>query len=440
MEKLLEIERSIIRHYAVLDWIGCQGIEQAAGYLRAAYSNEETAAMSYIEEQGVILGAASAWDAVGNLCLSWPGEDQEFIEFASHLDTVPNGGNFDGVAGVVTGLVAIESLLKSGQKLRKGLRLRIWRGEEGGTFNAVYTGSLAAFGKFKPNLLKNKFRGISLAEAIQSQAYDPAFIEQGRSTISQAEIDSIAAHIELHIEQGNFLEVNDCAIGVVTSIRGPRRLRVTLTGDFDHSGATPMGLNYRRDANLALGYILVALDQLANQELQTGADLVQTVGVINAQKDFNDQEARVYENAVPKVSGFAYFCLDMRSAVNAYLEEYCEKARQVIQSTAERFNVGVQIELLGSSSALEAVDSGIQAALLESAKDLNFSVSLLPSGAGHDAAVVGSQKRSDGQPIPVGMLFIPCRKGKSHCPEEYATTLALAKGAQTMALAASKLS
>lgn len=433
MPKLEISAAEIEKHYETLSKIGNLGPTPESGYLRAAYSDEESAAIAYIAKKAEALGMSVRYDAVGNLAAERIGASGRFVEVGSHLDTVPMGGNFDGAAGVVAGLAAIEALSNSGVELESGVRLRVWRGEESSTFNSVYTGSLAAFGKLSPALLENRFGGRTLRDAIISQGYDPSVIERGAATISGAEIDSIRAHLELHIEQGNLLEVSGKEIGVVTSIRGPRRSRVILEGEFDHSGATPMGTAFRKDVNLAIGYTLVALDNLANQHIAQGRDLVQTVGVINSDRAFNEREPGVYQNAVPKVSGYGYFCLDIRSNDNAFREAYCKEAEQLIIETTNRLGVKARVDLISSSSALESMDGDVRAVLGRAASSLGISSEEMPSGAGHDAAVVGAQKQSGGGSVPVGMVFIPCRGGKSHCPEEYASFESIAKGAMVLA-------
>lgn len=421
--------------YGTLDAIGCLGTDRTAGYLRAAYSNEESEAMRFIEGLALSLGGSSRWDSIGNLSIDWPGSTDRYVEFGSHLDTVPRGGNFDGAAGVVAGLLAIRKIVQNDNARGHGLRLRIWRGEESSTFNTLYIGSLGAFGKFNARTLSNTFQGTTLEEAIKTQGYNPDVLRQGERTVREQEVDSIAAHFELHIEQGNVLEVRGVDLGIVTSIRGARRFRVTITGEFDHSGATPMGVEFRKDANLALAYMAIGLDKLTNEHIAHGNDLVQTVGVINSGKDFNDAHPVVYENAIPKVSGYAYFCIDVRSSRTSVLEQFCEQMEALISKVAADFRVSATVELLSSSTPLEEMDSSTLQLLQSSCKNCGFSSLLLPSGAGHDAAILGAQKRSDGRLVPVGMLFIPCRKGKSHSPDEFASMDAIAKGATALAQA-----
>jgi hydantoinase/carbamoylase family amidase len=426
-------------HFWQIAKIGNLGKGLEKGFLRAAYSDEETAAFRYIEEQGKSFGLVSRQDALGNLTLETPGTFSEYVEVGSHLDTVPAGGNFDGVVGIISGLEAIRSIVQSGSTLKKGLRLRIWRAEESGTFGVVYGGSLGAFGELAPLLLESKFGGTTYEEAIKSQGFDPKPIQRKERTISQREVDSIAAHLELHIEQGNLLEIRNLDIGIVTSIRGPERYRVFLTGEFDHSGATPMGVEFRKDVNLALGYMIVELDQLANSNLSKGADLVQTIGVINCEAATNQTNPDIALNALTKVSGCGYFTLEIRSNDNDFKKIYSEQAIKIIDDVAKRFNVSVKTTQISSVKAQSSLDLGIQETFKKSCDELKYTSTFMASGGGHDCAVVAKQKKSDGSTVPIGLLFIPCRGGKSHSTDEYSTFDQIFKGAQVLEGAIKKL-
>ncbi len=419
--------------YSTLHRIGCMGDSPESGFLRSAWSAEESAAIAFIQREAEAIGLSARADAVGNLVLETASGEGKFVETGSHLDTVVLGGNYDGAAGVVAGLAAIRAILQGGQKLQAGLRLRIWRGEEGGTFGGACKGSRAAFGGLPPSELETVFEGKSLAQVISEAGFDPSYISNQRPTISQAEIDSVVGHIELHIEQANFLERAGIDIGVVTSIRGPIRYRVQLEGAFDHSGGTPMGAKFRRDANLALGYILVAIDKLSEDAISGGADLVQTVGVINSERPINDRDRRVYQNATAKVSGFCYFNLDIRSAQSAFRREYAARVLEVVRSTAEQFGVKASWSLISDTEPLEKLDERVAAASMASAEELAISACRMPSGALHDCLYLGQRKQTTGGLVPIGMLFIPCLEGKSHCPEEFTTYEAIAKGANVLA-------
>ena len=426
---------SIKCRYDILDRIGNLGDGRESGYLRAAYSDDETRAMKELASVATDAGLTCRWDEIGNLNIETPGNFDEWIETGSHLDTVPYAGNFDGLAGVVAGLQALIAIRANSLPHKKGMRLRVWRGEESATFGASSTGSKGAFGILDPKVLKNRFMGASLEDAMLSQGCDPSLIQDAKASISPIEIDSISAYIELHIEQGNLLETMKKDVGIVTGIRGASRMMVTLEGGFDHSGATPMGTKYRNDVNLALGYIIVALDELANKRIKDGMDLVQTIGLINSSADLNNSSEHIYKNSITKVSGFGYFSYEIRTCNSHESELFCLEARKLVHQTARKFGVSACIEELTKTAGIASLSKAIQDTIEVSCRESAASHMKLPSGAWHDAAVVASQQRSDGSFIPTGMLFIPCKEGKSHCPEEYCTTGQIARGATVLARA-----
>lgn len=425
--------------YSALNRIGNIGSEPESGFLRAGYSDEETAAINLIRHHAEELGMTCSFDAIGNFSATTKSRSGRYVEFASHLDTVPYGGNFDGAAGVVAGLDAVRQVVQSGGPVAHGLRLRVWRLEEGSTFNAVCMGSRSAFGMSDPSILNHIFSGKTLQEAIISQGLSPATINNRIPTINQEEVDSILAHLELHIEQANVLEVEKKDIGIVTSIRGPRRTQIEIEGRFDHSGGTPMGVAYRSDANLAIAYMQVRLDQLFTQEKAEACGLVQTVGVVNSSRVVNQRDARVYQNAPPKISGFGYFIFESRGAICTVRDRYHAKALALIEATAKEFGVRAIISELNSSEGIEMLDQNLQQALQNSCQQLEVAWRAIPSGAMHDAAIVAGRRQSSGQGVPVGMIFIPCRNGISHSPDEFTTFEAIAKGACVLANTAQQL-
>jgi hydantoinase/carbamoylase family amidase len=430
---------NIKKHFAQLEKIGNLGTFREAGFLRASWSNEESEAMAYIQSIGSDFGLRAGYDGVGNMLLTTPGLQPNVVQIGSHLDTVPHGGNYDGAAGIVAGLEAIAALKEEWPALRHRLELVVWRGEESATFGAVCKGSQAAFGKNDPNILLKKFNTQTLEMAIRGQGFDPGFIERREPALPQAHIDSIAAYLELHIEQARKLEIDQKDIGIVTSVRGTIRFRVVVVGEAAHSGGTPMGVAYRKDANLAMAYMQVELDRLANQALAAGQDLVQTVGVINTEQDFNVQNPHVYENALTKVSPYGYFTLDIRSNKLAFLEAYAGRVQERVEAVGQQFNVFVKIQQIVFLSPIEQMDQSLQKLAKEACQELRYDHEMMPSGAIHDVAVVAAQQRSNGSTIPAGLLFIPCKNGLSHNPKEYASPEAVQKGALVLAHTAHKI-
>jgi N-carbamoyl-L-amino-acid hydrolase len=415
-------------HFAKL---GTIGIEPDGSISRIAYSDEESAAMAYVRAQGEAFGLAGTYDPVGNLLLRMPGDSRRRVLVGSHLDSVPHGGNYDGAAGVVAGLEALRFLIAERDQLGGAVDLVVWRGEEY-TFNAVYKGSAAAFGNAEPHILHNFYRDVSLRDAILRQQFDPTYIDEGRPAFDRDYIDSIEGYLELHIEQGARLQTEGTDLGIVTSIAGDRRFLVVLEGTFDHSGATPMGTRYRRDVNLAMAYVQTEIDVLASRYLSEGRDFTQTVGIVNADPEIDRKHPEVHNNSVTKVSGLGYFTLDIMSADDEFMDRYSAEVHRLVWKTARNFRVNANIELTDSSPGLQQLDSRFQDCLAACADRLGYSQMPMPSGAGHDAAVVASATRSDGAAIPVGMLFVPCRHGISHSRDEHLEVADLAKGVEVL--------
>ena len=416
------------RHFAKL---GTIGVQPDGSISRIAYSDEESAAMAYVRAQGEAFGLEGTYDPVGNLILRSPGNAGPRILAGSHLDSVPHGGNYDGAAGVIAGLEALRTLIEEADGIGGAIDLIVWRGEEY-TFNAVYKGSAAAFGKAEPHILHNVYRDLSLRDAILRQRFDPTHIDEGRPSLEQGYIDSIAGYLELHIEQGARLEAEKKDVGVVTSIAGDRRYLVVIEGTFDHSGATPMGTRHRRDVNLAMAYMQTGIDELASRHREEGHEFTQTVGIVNADPEIDRKHPAVHNNSVTKVSGLGYFTLDIMGADDEFLDRYSAEVHRLVWNTGRRFRVHANIELTDSSAGVGSLDPVLQDCLEDSARQRNHSWIRMPSGAGHDAAVVAGATRSDGSAIPVGMLFVPCRHGISHSSEEFVDSGQLAKGTEVL--------
>ncbi|MDX8406172.1 MAG: hydantoinase/carbamoylase family amidase [Mariprofundus sp.] len=436
MNKLHITAADIAAHYAILDDIGNLG--PGRGFLRAPYSDAESQAMAYFEGIATNSGLRSRYDSIGNLIIETPGHFEQWIETGSHLDTVPEGGNFDGCAGVVAGFTAIALIWKQTTPLRKGLRLRIFRGEESACFGIASIGSRAAFGVLPASALQQCWQGKSLATAMQEQHANPSAIESGKAALTERECNRIDAFIELHIEQGKVLQQQHLEIGIVTSIRGSKRNWVTLKGVFDHSGATPMGAHYRHDCNLAMAYMQVRLDDLLRNFAGQAEDLVQTVGIINSHDGMN-QRHNISNNAVSKISGAACFSFEVRGANISMVDQYCRQAFTLIEQTAREFGISAAIETFSDQAGVATLDHAIRQQLADGCAMLNFSHREMASGAWHDAGTCAQHQRNDGSTIPTGMIFIPCRDGISHSPDEHATTRQIANGASLLAICMQQL-
>jgi len=414
--------------------LGTIGIQPDGSITRMAWSDEESAAMAYVRAEGEAFGLEGSYDGVGNLLLSTPGTPEKRYLLGSHLDSVPHGGNFDGAAGVISALEALRTFMHEAPDAKTGATLVAWRGEEY-TFNAVYKGSAAAFGLGEPRILHNLYGDHSLRDAIRQQDFDPNYIDESIPTFDPEFIDSLAGYFELHIEQGVMLERERLDVGIVTSIAGDRRYLVVLEGRFDHSGATPMGSKFRGDVNLAMAYVQVRLDELARKRLDEGQVFTQTVGIVNADPEIDKLYPAVHGNSVTKVSGMGYFTIDLMSADDDFLDAHSAELLRTIWKTAREFNVKAFIEMTDSSRGLLELDADLRGSLRAAAESTGAKFCDLPSGAGHDAVMVGLAERPSGGSIPVAMLFVPCRAGISHAKEEYASADHVAKATKVLAKA-----
>jgi len=407
------------------------GVQPDGSISRIAWTDAESTAMAYVRSEGESFGLIGRYDSIGNLVLSLPGDHKHRLLVGSHLDSVPHGGNYDGAAGVIAGLEAMRPLVNEAAKLEAGIDLVVWRGEEH-TYNAVYKGSATAFGCAETHILHNIYNEMTLREAIASQGFNPSYIDECRPSFEPDYVDSILGYLELHIEQGVRLERERADLGVVTSVAGDRRFLFVLEGRFDHSGATPMGTTFRSDSNLALAYIMTRLDALAGKRREEGNEFTQTVGIINADLAIDHKYPSVQTNSVTKVSGMAYFTLDIMSADDAFMDSYAAEVLREIWRTAKEFNVKAIVEQTDSAPGVNELDPTLRELLARHSEALGYPTLELPSGAGHDAAMVALAERPSGGKIPTGMLFVPCRNGISHSPEEYVSAEQVAKGADVL--------
>lgn len=426
--EIFSTSQHIESHFSRLAAIG---VQPDASISRIAWTDAESTAMAFVRSEGEAFGLTGRYDPVGNLILSLPGGHDRRILVGSHIDSVPHGGNYDGAAGVIAGLEAMRPLVAECETFAAGIDLVVWRGEEH-TYNAVYKGSASAFGCSETHILHNVYDGVTLRDAIASQGFDPSYIDECRPSFERDYIESILGYLELHIEQGVRLERDRLDLGIVTSVAGDRRFTIVLQGRFDHSGATPMGHTFRSDSNLALAHILTRLDGLAGRHRQAGREFTQTAGIINSDPEIDRKHPAVHNNSVTKVSGMAYFTLDIMSADDAFMDTYSAEMLREVWRTAKEFNVQAVVEQTDSAPGLGELHGGLRGKLSAAARKLGYTTLEMPSGAGHDSVVVALAKRPSNGPIPVGMLFVPCRNGISHAPEEFASADHVAKGSDVL--------
>ena len=351
-------------------------------------------------------GAIVRRDAAANVFARF-GDEGETILVGSHLDSVPEGGRFDGALGVLCAVEALESLVEAKTKLRRPVEVVAWADEEGARFGVGLFGSTAAFGRLGRGVGDRRDRdGVSIADALR------ALGERGDPAAARRDPTELAAYLELHIEQVPRLDAAGLPLGVVSDIVGIYHARVTIRGRADHAGATVM--TARADALAAASEIVLAVERIARGR----SDSVGTVG-----------EIRVRPGAKNVVPGECVFSLDLRAA-----RDHDGLVREVLASVtsiASARAVEASVDEL-ARVPVTALDPGIRDVLKRATRSVGVDAPELVSGAGHDAqnpALSG---------VPTGMIFVRSTGG-SHTPREFASVDDAALGAQALANAIKEL-
>jgi allantoate deiminase len=374
-----------------LDHLAELGREPNGGITRTAWSAELSDAYAWVGGRLQELGLAVETDAAGNLLAKWTAGSGRPVLVGSHLDTVPCGGRFDGALGVVAAVHAVQVLKAERFEPERPLWVIAFMDEEGTRFDAALFGSRAFTGEDVTRFAdRPDASGTTLREAMADAGHD---VERAREADRAAEI---GAYLELHIEQGPVLEAEGIEIGVVTSIVGLRGFRVGLSGRANHAGTTPMA--HRRDALLGAARIAVELRDAARSRDAVTA----TVGRLIV--------APGGANVIP---GRADFTIDVRATTSSGLRELERLVEETVARVAAEEGLEADLQPTFSLDPLE-LDPTL-ADLLERAADAEGATARrMPSGAGHDAMLVGRR-------APAAMIFVPSRGGVSHSPEEYTT-------------------
>ena len=371
------------------------------GVTRDSFGAGENAAHAIINREAELLGLETRKDVIGNLYVTLAGRDRSapVLMTGSHLDSVPHGGNFDGAAGVLAGLVLLERLA-SGPVPSCDVTVIVTRAEEMIWFPLHYLGIRAAFGLLPPNTpdtLRRADSGRTLADHMTQEGFDPQAI---RNAMPLLDPEDVLAFVEVHIEQGPVLFEAGLPIGIVSSIRGNIRHRyASITGQTTHAGGVPR--RARSDAVLAGAELVTVLEQHWLEVETLGQDMVLTLG------EFTTDPA---QHGITKVPGLLLFTLDVRSDSSSVLEAF----EAVLQAEVTRIAAarGVSINLGGKTQATPApMTSRLQDGLAQAAQKIDVPHMRLPSGGGHDCAVFAELG------VPSGMLFIRNENG-SHNPEE----------------------
>ncbi|KQL48300.1 hypothetical protein AN963_00295 [Brevibacillus choshinensis] len=359
-----------------LQTVGLVANSGQRGYTRLAYSQEEKKALHWLKRELSQLPVTVCEDNIGNVFGRWGDVNRPAIAFGSHLDTVPEGGLFDGALGVIIGLECLHTLIENQYKPEVPLELICFVGEEanplGGTFGSRAVTGLLEYSKELE--LKLKKVGYTWEDVVASKRTS----------------NDYRCFLELHIEQGGVLETNDKKIGVVTSIAGIRRLFVQVHGRASHSGTTPMSL--RKDALVDASRLVQKVNELA---VQAKGDIVATVG-----------ELSVFPNLANVVPGEAELMIEIRGSK---LDEMMTLERSIRDWIDKNMDAEISVAVQKDPSQ---ISDTIQSCIEEICRSSHIPSQSMFSGANHDANAMNTI-------TDVGMIFVPSKDGISHHPDEF---------------------
>jgi beta-ureidopropionase / N-carbamoyl-L-amino-acid hydrolase len=371
------------------------------GITRESYGIGEGAAHDLIAHTAAQEGLRVDKDVAKNLIISLPGQeaDKPFIACGSHLDSVPQGGNFDGAAGVIAALTAIVHLKRAGFVPPRTVKVFVFRAEESAWFGKSWLGSSAMFGLLTDQDLSScrSTNGQTLREAMIAAGVDLDSIIQKKRLLDPRQI---AAFLELHIEQGPVMVARNVPVAVVTAIYGNiRHMRMICHGHSEHAGAVPRSM--RRDAAFAVAHLIVRLDFAWEEFGRRGENLVVTCGMLGTNPS---------DHAISRIPGEVSFSLEIRAERNDTLERFYDRFEAECRAVANERNVRFEIDRR-ITNLPAPMDARWVKHLSGICKRLDLPHELLPSGAGHDAAVFVHAG------IPTAMVFIRNEHG-SHNPRE----------------------
>lgn len=376
------------------------------GITRLAYSAEDLAAQKYIMEKMQELGMEVRRDYVGNIFARLPGKNPTLptIASGSHLDTVKQGGAYDGALGVVAALEAAYAIKEQG--LEHPYEVIIFMAEESTRFGFATIGSKLLAGVGTPETFSSatKKDELSYIEVLKQAGFEPEKYEQVKLDASK-----YAAFVELHIEQGRVLADSGEAIGVVENIAAPTRMKITIEGVADHSGATPM--NFRKDALVSGAKLILAIEEVGKAHSEQG--IVTTVGVVD-----------IEPSSINVIPGKVVLWLDLRGVDYEVILEAIEEIHEAVRCVGEADEVKITIDVLTSdrpvrlSKNLADITAGV-------CQQKNIKYRRMNSGAGHDAMHMAAI-------MPTTMIFVPSIEGISHNPAELTSEADIIAGVEVL--------
>jgi beta-ureidopropionase / N-carbamoyl-L-amino-acid hydrolase len=398
-----DVRIDLARLSADIDALARIGCDPGGGISRPAWSPAHEEARGWLVERFQAAGLRITVDRAGNV-VGRLGEGEPVVMTGSHIDTVPHGGPLDGALGVLAGLECLRTVADAGMRPPRALEVAAFADEEGRFYS--FFGSRAMTGSLDLALAARLSDpdGLPLEHAMRQAGF-----ELGRAPEARRDPRTIAAYVELHIEQGPWLEADGVPIGVVESIVGIRRRRLTFVGQPDHAGTTPM--DRRRDAFFtAAEYATKSRDTVVRQGAGRS---VTTIGVVTVYPGV--------PNIVPARVGLIQ---EMRDPEPEVLERLSRRTLALARRVATRRGLDLAVEELVRVEPVRLAPR-VQAAIEAAARALGLAVKRMPSGAGHDAQILAAVTEA-------GMLFIPSQGGRSHRPDEWSDPGAIERGANVL--------
>jgi N-carbamoyl-L-amino-acid hydrolase len=390
--------------------------EPGKPWTRRSFTPRFLRGRDYLAQRFAEEGLTTHIDASGNLVGRWPGtnSDAPVLMTGSHSDTVPSGGRFDGIAGILSGLAAIRAMRLAGHLPEHSIDLVDFLAEEPSEWGLSCIGSRGMVGA----LNGDHFAMIGP----DSERLGAAISRVGGASdkIAGSVRNDVGAFVEIHIEQGPVLEAEDIPLGIVSGIAGIARVRLRLEGEAGHAGTVPMAM--RADAGMAMAHLILSLRNAARLEADKGrGHFTATIGVM-----------KLEPNGANVVPGAAEAIVDIRAENDAAMDDYLSAIDALAAKAASAEGCRVAATERLSRTFAVACDARLQKLIGDAAEVHGLATRPLASGAGHDAAFVA-------RIAPAAMIFVPSRGGISHAPEEWTDIEAIARAADVLALTLSTL-
>ncbi len=411
----LAIDVDCARLSAELNELACFTDTEPPAVTRVLYTEADLKARTFVKRLCVEAGLDVREDPIGNTFARWPGGRPELpaVGTGSHIDAIPNAGRYDGTVGVLGGLEALRALKRTGFQPVRPLELLLFTSEEPTRFGVGCVGSRALAGALTPE----KLGGLQDGDG---RTLDELRTHAGfRGPLGNVRLpaDYYAAFVELHIEQGPLLEREGVPIGVVTAIAAPAALRLHLEGEGGHAGAVLMP--DRKDALCAAAEVVLAVESAARSG--RSPDLVCTTGV-----------CRVYPGAINSIPSQVTLEIDIRDIDLTSRDRAVTQVREAAERFARRRGHGLTVEVLHADPPATC-GAAVVAAAQEACGHLGLASKRMPSRAYHDSLFMA-------RVCPTGMIFIPCKAGVSHRPDEYSSPEDIRRGVEALAVTLARLS